>query len=390
MATIKLKFRASTTDSKDGVLYYQLIHHRIVRQISTKYRIPEQIWDKQRQIVLDAEIRHKTQYDIGRIYNIVKEIEQVNPYYTADDIVKEFADKKRSYTLFNYMTKMVIKRKLLYKTRTAEGYQCALNSFKRFRQGTDILLDEVTGILIEEYQAWLVNNGIAQNTISFYMRKLRATYNNAVEEGIIIDKRPFKHVFTGTAKTKKRALLSSEITKIKRCSFTYNHNIEYARDMFILSFYLRGMSFIDMAYLKKSDLRNGILTYRRAKTNQQIAIKWTNEMQNIIDKYPYNQSAYLLPIITGNCSDERKTYINVGRKINYHLKKLGKLLNIRLTLTMYCSRHSWATVARDNGVALNIISEGLGHDNERTTRIYLASLDSSTIDKANDLIIHSV
>jgi integrase len=113
-------------------------------------------------------------------------------------------------------------------------------------------------------------------------------------------------------------------------------------------------------------------------------------MQRILDKYQSKEGKYLLPIIPAGCTDERKAYVNKGHVVNYHLKKLGKLLNISLKFTFYTSRHSWSTVARDKGVAISVISEGLGHESERTTRIYLASLDSSLIDNANNLVIHAV
>jgi len=150
------------------------------------------------------------------------------------------------------------------------------------------------------------------------------------------------------------------------------------------------MAFVDLAFLKKSDLRGGVVTYRRHKTNQQIQVQWTDEMQQILDKYQTKNSKYLLPIIPANCDNEQKAYTNRGHAINYHLKKLGEQLNISLKFTFYTSRHSWTTVARDKGVAISVISEGLGHESERTTRIYLASLDSSVIDNANKMIIQAV
>jgi integrase len=150
------------------------------------------------------------------------------------------------------------------------------------------------------------------------------------------------------------------------------------------------MAFVDLAFLKTSDLRGGVVTYRRRKTNQQIQVKWTSEMQQILKKYKTVNSKYLLPIIQSEGTDERRAYNNKSHAINYHLKKLGKLLNIGQQFTFYTSRHSWSTVARDRGVSISVISEGLGHESERTTRIYLASLDSSTIDRANRIVINAV
>jgi integrase len=390
MATVKLKFRASTVRGKFGAIYYQIIHNRVTRQISTEYRISADQWDETNKIVLNYELQRKIQFDIDRLTRCIQYFNESALAYTAEDVVEKYLVNKQKSTLFNYMPKMVIWRKRLGNIKTAEGYQCALNSFKRFRQNKDLMLYEIDSALMEEYQAWLKNNGIAPNTISFYMRKLRATYNQAVEEELIFDKKPFKRVFTGTEKTKKRALSLQELTKVKNVDLSDNPSREFARDMFMLSFYLRGMAFVDLAFLKKSDLKGGVVTYRRHKTNQQIQVQWTDEMQQILEKYQTKEGKYLLPIISADCDDERKVYTNRGHVVNYHLKKLGEQLSISLKFTFYTSRHSWSTVARDKGVAISVISEGLGHESERTTRIYLASLDSSVIDNANKMIIQAV
>lgn len=166
--------------------------------------------------------------------------------------------------------------------------------------------------------------------------------------------------------------------------------VDYARDMFMLSFIFRGMSFIDMAYLQKSDLRNGHLTYRRRKTGQLLMIKWTSEMQSILDKYPKNQSRYLLPIITKSGEHDRSVYRNMSHYINLNLKQLAKMAGITIPLTLYVARHSWASAAKSKGIPISIISEGMGHDSESTTQIYLSSLDTSAIDKANSLILKSI
>ncbi|MBD5153522.1 MAG: tyrosine-type recombinase/integrase, partial [Oscillibacter sp.] len=156
------------------------------------------------------------------------------------------------------------------------------------------------------------------------------------------------------------------------------------------SFMLRGMSFIDMAYLRKSDLLNGYVAYRRRKTGQLLTIEWTKEMQMILDKYPENDSEYLLPIIRNARTNERYTYRNVGYNINHNLKTVAKKVGITIPLTLYVARHSWASVAKAKGIPLSVISEGMGHDSEATTQIYLASLDTSVVDKANSLILKSL
>lgn len=252
------------------------------------------------------------------------------------------------------------------------------------------MLDCITSELMESYEAWQKSRGITPNTISFYSRILRAVYNRAVEDDIIENRNPFRHVYTGIDKTIKRALPINIIKEIKALDLSSHPGTEYARDMFLMSFYLRGMSFVDMAFLRKSDLANGHVTYRRRKTSQQLCIEWTEEMQKILDKYPENPNHYLLPILVREYSDEKKAYRNIGHNINKHLRKVAAMVNLTTPITLYCARHSWASAANAKGIPLNIISEGMGHDSVTTTQIYIASLDTSLVDKANSLILRSI
>ena len=156
-----------------------------------------------------------------------------------------------------------------------------------------------------------------------------------------------------------------------------------------MEFYLRGMCFINKAFLKKSDLKNGYVTYRRRKTGQQLIIEWTREIQMILDKYTENKSDYLLPVIRTPGINERCTYRNTGYNINHNLKRIAKMVDVTIPLTPYVARRSWASAAKAKGIPLSVISEGMGHDSEATTQIYLASLDTSVVDRANSLILNS-
>lgn len=245
----------------------------------------------------------------------------------------------------------------------------------------------MTDWLVRTSDAWLHKRGVVSNTISFYICILRAVYNRAVENDIIEKCNPFRKVYTGVDKTVKRALPLSAIKKIKALDLSLNASLDFARDMFLMSFYLRGMSFVDMAYLKKSDLQDGSVTYRRRKTGQQLIIAWEPEMQMILDKYPENSTDYLLPIITNSANNERSTYLSKGYNINRNLKRIAKMVSVAIPLTLYVARHSWASVAKAKGIPVSVISEGMGHDSEATTQIYLASLDTSVVDRANNIIL---
>ena len=400
MASIKVKFRPSTVADHEGTIYYQIIHDRKVRQLLSDYKVFTSEWDESRSMVTTTQkserksfilsIRERIRWDVERLTKIDRKLDTNGLTYSADDVIDEFVRYSNEYSLFNFMQSMIVTLKQRNQIRTSETYKAALNSFKKFRNNEDMMLDAITSDMMLSYESHLKHRGNTPNTISFYMRILRAVYNNAVDNEIIENRNPFRKVFTGAEKTIKRALNLTAIKKIKNLDLSLNPKTDFARDMFMMSFYLRGMSFIDMAYLRKSDLENGRVTYRRRKTGQQLTIEWTKEMQMILDKYPENPTQYLLPIITKEEGNQRRNARNVNESINHHMKKVAEKVGVLSPLTMYCARHSWATAAKAKGIPLSVISEGMGHDSEATTQIYLASLETSVVDKANALILKSL
>lgn len=400
MASVKVKFRPSSVNGKEGSIYYQVIHNRVVRQIRTDYRIFESEWnDKISAVIIPAwtsidrknylqSVISSIEWDIKRLKTIIALYDRGNKSYTSDGIVLKFSRQADEQSLFTFMQDVIEQLKRLNRIRTSETYSVTLASFMKFRDGQDILLCEIDSDAMMLYEAWLKANSNCPNTISFYMRILRAVYNRAVEKDLIEQKFPFKHVYTGIDKTMKRAVPLKTIKRIKELDLTTKSHLDYARDMFLFSFYTRGMSFVDMAYLKKSDLKNGILTYRRRKTGQQLTVKWEKCMGDIVAKYEgHFATQYLLPIITDLRADERIQYRNALCRVNIALKGIARLVGLALPLSMYCARHAWASIAKSKNIPLAVISEGMGHDSEETTRIYLASLDTSVVDKANSLIL---
>ena len=400
MASIKVKFRPSTTANKEGTIYYQIIQNRVIRQLKTDYRLFVHEWNEvessiiitnsSRQNYLQS-IEERIDWDIKRLQIIINQLENKRVKYTADNIIATFQKQANEQSLFNFMQGVIAQLQQMGKQRTSETYRCTLKSFMQFREDKDVLLEDIDSDLMLMYEAYLRNKGLTKNSTSFYMRILRAVYNRAVEKDLTINRNPFKHVYTGVDKTVKRAIPLKAIKQIKSLDLSLQPSLDFARDMFLFSFYTRGMSFIDMAYLKKKDLSNGILSYRRRKTGQHLFIKWEKCMQEIVDKYDTSQSNYLLPIIKpfGDI-DERKQYQNAMYLINRKLKDIGKIVGVQVPLTMYVARHSWASVAKNKNVPISVISEGMGHDSEMTTQIYLASLDTSVVDKANSMILNSL
>ena len=312
-------------------------------------------------------------------------------------------NKKTSESLFQFMNLLIA---LLVKNgqyRTSLHYKATLNSFKRYRDYKDIALCEIDAEEMRSYEAYLHHTAeVCSNTSSFYLRILRATYNKAVAKGLTPQQHPFREVYTGIAQTRKRAIPTENVSQMKRLDSVKNltPKEEMARDAFLMSFYLRGISFIDLAHLRKSNLKDGYLHYTRSKTRQRLTIRWEKDMQELMEKYQAQtaSSPYLFPFLIddGNRSqnktidkkkEEVRLYHNAEARISYHLRKLGDKIGIKGKLTLYVARHSWATTARGNDISMSVISEALGHHSETTTQIYLNSIKSSEVDDANAQIL---
>ncbi len=283
MASVKVKFRPSTIGGKEGTIYYQVIHKCVIRQIKTDYRILADEWDGKNGVVVIAtdsrssilhSVKDRIKRDVKRLNTVISKLHGSGDEFTANDIVEGFHESVNGQSFFQFMESIIIHLKRLNRERTAETYTSTLNSFMRFRKDNDALLDEINSDLIMEYEAYLKAQGVTMNTVSFYMRILRAAYNRAVEKGLTGQRNPFRYVYTGIDKTVKRAIPLKAIKRIKELDLSLMPSLDFARDMFLFSFYTRGMSFIDIAYLRKKDLQDGILSYRRLKSGQQHFIKW--------------------------------------------------------------------------------------------------------------------
>ncbi|MCD8293312.1 MAG: site-specific integrase [Prevotellaceae bacterium] len=403
MATVKVKFRPSSVGTKEGALYYQVIHNRVIRQINTGYRIFPKEWENMTSSILmppDAKgerldylflLKSRIKEDLHLLGDIINRLEKSDEPFVTDRIVTLFAATAENRGFVSFTRNLIFQLRQLGKIRTAEAYNTALSSFVRFCGArNEIFFDEMNGGLMVKYENYLKKKGACPNTTSFYMRNLRAVYNRAVEKELTIQRFPFKHVYTGIDKTIKRGVSLKTIRQVRDLVLDNDPLMDYARDLFMFSFYTRGMSFIDMAYLKKNDLHKGMLSYRRQKTNQRLFIKWEKPMQDIVNKYNTSGSPYLLPIIQHVDMDERKQYKSALHLINVKLKKIGALLELDTPLTTYVARHGWASIAKAKNVPISTISEAMGHTSESTTRIYLASLDTSVVDRANNLILNSL
>lgn len=201
---------------------------------------------------------------------------------------------------------------------------------------------------------------------------------------------PFIRAFTGYENTRKRGIPKLLIRKLISLDCSKRPTLQLAKDLFLFSIYVRGISFVDIAFLKKSHIYGNYLTYYRRKTHQQITVKLEPPSLEILNRYAdTSQAGYLFPILrdTSPADNYREYRYQLG-VYNKRLNQLSKLLGDQYHLSSYVSRHTWASLAKEQGISVSIISESLGHTSEKTTRIYMKALEKQKLDQANQKLIN--
>lgn len=412
MTSIEFHLRSSVRAKRSkGSLFIRVIRNRIPRSITTPFRIYPEEWDSTGNcLVYHSDNRER----FSKLRKISEELEQIRMYleevvgrfemsgsdFSSSDIIAAYRQRQGEHLLSDFVDRLCLDLFQTGRDRTARGYQTVVNRIVRFTGEKNLLLKQITPLLVRRFEYSLQQEGKAVNTISFYMRNLRAIYNKAVRQGLLPASLycPFENVFTGVKITKKRALTKEEmstidnilnrITSFEKLSSKSGEEMRKSCLLFLFSFYARGMSFVDVAYLRKENLKNNVITYKRRKTGQLLEIKLTSSMKHILqyfNKYTQN-SSYLFPIIHREGVPERLQYESALRIQNNRLKKIAVLCGLEKNLSTHVARHTWATIAKQEHLPLAVISEGLGHTSEKTTAIYLASFNRSVLDKANEKV----
>lgn len=294
------------------------------------------------------------------------------------------------HSFSDYVEKQITRLRELGRFSTARNYQTALRSFLEFCSHRHLSFSEINSTLMADYERWLKNK-VTLSTVSCYLRSLRAIYNKAVEDGVVEDKSPFVRSYTGYPKTEKRSIGITDIRKLSTLSLKPGTFACLVRDIFLFCIFACGMPFVDVAFLRKSQISDGYLTYHRRKTHQQIRVRLLPCAQTIINRYRSSDSDYVFPFLTR--TDPEEAYKQYKEKLCYYnkvLKDIGKQAGITRKLTSYVSRHSWASLAYEQNTDVSVISKGLGHTSSNTTYVYIKGIDDVRLDDANRKIINKI
>lgn len=399
MISLKLRLNKSRQlNSGHYPLVIQLIYHRRKRLIYTPFKLGKEGFDPKlekfcstsKHPLSKKEIKEMirwTEKEKEKLIHITERLNQRSGEFTVEDIINQYHVTSDDAYLEHYIHVRMAEKKQLGKMGTLGAYKSTLSSIQRFAKRKDIRISEITRRFIREYEVYLLGNHLSSNTVKFYVRNLRTMYNYALEEGYMTDNEyPFKSFDTRPSRTAKRALTRDVMRELSLLPLPPRSNMELARDVFLFSFFSRGMAFVDVIKLKKSYIQQGVIVYQRQKTNQLLEVTLTKPLKELIRKYE-NPTDYVFPVIKETTPERIYTQYRTALKlVNRHLKKIAALLNIDMSFTTYAARHTWATLARECGAPTNVISESLGHTSEKTTMIYLKQLEHTVIDKINDVV----
>ncbi|KAB7530416.1 tyrosine-type recombinase/integrase [Flagellimonas olearia] len=401
--TLLLDTRRTKKDGSYPIIF-RLTHLRKTTSIATGFSISEIFWDHQKCAIKRTYSRTES---IARLNTLLLKEEA-----RANDILNKLADQGK----LNYLSIVEVKKRITrnsnyesffefgytvvedlnasHRYGTARQYKCLLSVLRTFNKGRDLKFNEVNYSLIKRFEKHHLAKGNSWNGLSTYLRGIRALFNKGIKAGLIErDAYPFYYYTIRQVPTEKRALEVDDIRKIVALDIPKGLALFRYRNYFICSYFLYGMNFMDMAYLKANNIINGRVKFRRKKTGKLYDIKITDQLMEILDIYLKDKKGedFIFPIIKREDPAKQEREINWERqRYNRGLKKIQELCGIEQKLTTYVSRHSFATQAMLHNIPLEAISAMLGHSKLNTTQIYLKSLPTTMLDDYNERLIEAI
>ena len=415
MTSINLLLRPSSKEGHHpGSLSVRVVHDRRSRMIVTGYRLYPGEWDAGQQKIIYSshdsaraayleEAEAKIAVGITTLKGIILMLSKQGRY-SVEDVINKYRLKTNEGKLSGYVESMAVELERADQHRLLRAYRTVASQLVKYNKGEDIPLPHINACLVKGFEHDLRQRGLQPNTISFYTRNLRAIYHKAVASRRITAKTedPFAGVYTKVKVTTKRALTEEETTRLHNIDFDalrvqhapgstgYQHveNLYSAWQLFMFCLQAQGMCFIDMAHLRRENIKEGVCRYYRHKTGQQVVVAVNEGMQRIIDHFAsqVKDSPYLFPALKREGVLVRVDYESALRAQNRRLKVLSRLAGIDKRITTHVARHTFATIIRSGGLPAGVISEMLGHTTEKMTHNYFASLDMLRYGQAYQII----
>jgi Site-specific recombinase XerD len=324
----------------------------------------------------------------------VLEFQSIGKDYSLNQLVESVTKPTKNISVEQYLNKIIDTLMSENRVGNASHYKALLNSLQKFCKLSQLLFVDIDTAFLNKYEAHLKSIGNSGNTINIKMRTLKATFNKAIKTNIVKqDYYPFNDYNVSKLKedTAKRSITKDEMLKVINFDVSTlpkrPHSLmEFNRDLFLFSYFGCGINMIDISYLKKKNVLDDRIVYKRHKTGKRISFLLQPSASEIIERYKDTDNDYLFPILDNSAHKTAEQQIRRIKKITYvankNLKKIGQAIGLQIPLTTYSARHSFATILKRSGVNIAIISEALGHSDLKTTQIYLDSFENSQIDEA--------
>jgi len=404
MASIKVFLKKNKTNVLgEFPIVIRIIKNRKPKYIFTgKYCLPE-LWDDKNNC---PKKKHPEKYELEvfidkkkhEAQSLLLNLESENTNFTTDSFKSILKVTTQKVSVFNFFDNNIENLKKAGKIGNARIYADSKRALFKYRNGKDLYFNEIDIQFLKKFEQYFKERGVTGNSISVYMRTLRSLYNMAIADKCVKPEfYPFKEYKVSSlhSETDKRALTKEQIIQIIELNVTKNKKLSLAKNIFLFSYYNRGINFVDMAHLTKNNVQNGRLTYTRAKTGKKYNMALSEASLEIINFYSNKTEPtvddFIFPILSVekhiSLTQKDNRIKKMNKMINKDLKEIAQLAKIDFNLTTYVARHTYATVLKRSGVSTSIISEALGHDSEKTTQIYLDSFDNSVIDEADKLLI---
>jgi integrase len=388
----------------ESPIMLRIIKDRKPKYISVGTSCTEEFWDNvnnlpKKKHPFFKEIKVKIARKKLEAEKLILDLENDEKDLSAYEIRSKLKNVRiKNQSVFDYFDS-VCKRLLNNgQVKNAEIYKDAKRSLYLFTPNKKLHFSDIDLEFLSNYEDYLKSTGKKPNTIYLYLRTLRALINRAIKDEVCAEKYyPFKR-FTlakySSTTTEKRAIAKQEIEKIKQLNLSAKEHLIDSRNLFLFSFYCRGMNFTDMALLKWRNINAERLSYTRQKTKEYFSIELLQPAIRILKHYKkityIDEESYVFPILSEDHQSPKSIYyrkVKILKKTNTDLKEIAGLAKIKSKLTTYVARHSYATILKMSGIQTSIISQALGHDSEKTTRIYLESFGNNILDEASKLIL---
>jgi site-specific recombinase XerD len=404
MASTKLLlFSSKKLKNGEHPVVLRIIKDRKIKYISLGYSTTPPFWRDGDLLLKDypnsKKINHVLRKKKADMDDIILDYENDKKSYSLEELEQKFLRSVKKTTVFSYCEEIIDRLMGANKVGNSYVYKDLLRTLKKFRKEHDLEFSDISYSFLMKYEEDFLKTGVSENSISVYMRTLRSLINKAIKEGFC---REEDYAFNKykisklSTQTRKRAITKDEMLKIINYDTESQTSLWHSKNYFLFSFYTVGMNLHDMALLKWSDILNGRIHYVRAKTGKHYDIKIQPRIQEILDFYVgqnENTHNYVFPILNKEIHQTARSIKDrikrITKRVNKDLKKIAELVDIKGThsITHYVARHSWASIQKQNGTGISMISESMGHDSEKTTQIYLQSFVHDILDEVNANLI---